>query len=189
MALIFPANPIDGQFYDQYFYDAASESWRVYGVERALSLIPTGAMMMWYTDTPPVGWLLCNGQSTSGYAELASIVGPSVPNLQGRVPVGKDSTQTEFNFLGATGGAKTHTLTTPEMPSHTHTQNAHSHTQGRGNDNNLGGGAGQYGWQSTDDKSGAFATSSVAATNQNTGGGQPHNNLQPYIVLNYIIKT
>jgi hypothetical protein len=89
------------------------------------------------------------------------------------------------------------------MPSHTHTQNSHNHTQdphshtrGRGNDNNLGGGAGQYGWQSTDDLSGAFAIGNTTATNQattathqNTGGGQAHNNLQPYIVLNYIIKT
>jgi microcystin-dependent protein len=44
----------------------------------------------------------------------------NVPNLQGRIPVGKDSTQTEFDVLAETGGTKTSTLTTANMPSHQH---------------------------------------------------------------------
>jgi microcystin-dependent protein len=47
----------------------------------------------------------------------------------GRVPVGFDAGQTEFDLDEETGGAKTHTLTPGEMPSHTHVQNAHTHTQ------------------------------------------------------------
>lgn len=47
----------------------------------------------------------------------------------GRVLVGLDSGQTEFDTLGETGGAKTHTLVTGEMPSHTHVQDSHNHTQ------------------------------------------------------------
>lgn len=47
----------------------------------------------------------------------------------GRVLVGLDSQQTEFDAAEETGGAKTHTLTSAEMPSHTHTQDAHTHTQ------------------------------------------------------------
>jgi microcystin-dependent protein len=47
----------------------------------------------------------------------------------GRTIVGIDTGQTEFDTIEKTGGAKTHTLTTNEMPSHTHTQNAHNHTQ------------------------------------------------------------
>jgi microcystin-dependent protein len=47
----------------------------------------------------------------------------------GRTLVGVDTGQTEFDTVEETGGAKTHTLTTNEMPSHTHTQNAHNHTQ------------------------------------------------------------
>lgn len=47
----------------------------------------------------------------------------------GRVLVSKDSGQTEFDTIEETGGAKTHTLNTTEMPSHNHTQDAHNHTQ------------------------------------------------------------
>jgi microcystin-dependent protein len=146
----------------------------------------TGTHSLWFS---PYG----NGNGTTTF---------NVPDIRGRVVVGGDSSQTEFNALGERGGDKTHILTEAEMPSHTHVQNSHNHTQnphnharGRGNDNNLGGGAGQYGWQSTDDLSGAFTigdttatNQATTATNQNTGGGQAHNNLQPYIALTYIIK-
>lgn len=47
----------------------------------------------------------------------------------GRTLVGIDAGQTEFDVVEETGGAKTHTLVTSEMPSHTHTQDAHNHTQ------------------------------------------------------------
>jgi microcystin-dependent protein len=47
----------------------------------------------------------------------------------GRTLVGVDTGQSEFNTVEKTGGAKTHTLTTSQMPSHTHTQNSHNHTQ------------------------------------------------------------
>lgn len=47
----------------------------------------------------------------------------------GRVMVGLDANQTEFDVVEETGGEKTHTLTTPEIPSHTHVQDSHNHTQ------------------------------------------------------------
>jgi microcystin-dependent protein len=203
MALTFPANPANGQIYDQYIYDATSQSWRIYGSDTALSLIPAGSIMMWFTDTPPAGWLLCNGQSTAGYGDLAAVVGANVPNLQGRVPVGKDTSQTEFDALGETGGAKTHTLTVDQMPSHTHTQNSHNHSHRQWIFNGAGhGGGNRYGFGyaantgAANDTGAASSSGEVqygnyptTATNQNTGGGQAHNNLQPYLVLNYIIKT
>ena len=108
----------------------------------------------------------------------------------GRVPVGVDTTQTEFNTVQKTGGAKTHTLTTNEMPGHTHTQNAHSHTirSNAGSDSPVGinkaiGGIHRFNLQSngvTNDGNSLYAEN-TAATNQNAGGGQAHNNLQPYI--------
>lgn len=86
-----------------------------------------------------------------------------------------DSSDNDFNEIGKTGGEKTHTLTVDEMPSHTH--NIYGALTGEnksitntGNDWGL----------TTKDWSRDMAT--------NTGGDQPHNNLQPYIVVNYIIK-
>ena len=154
--------------------------------------------------------------SAIGYQYGGSGPNFNVPNLQNRIPVGKGS-ETEFDTLGETGGSKTHTLTVNEMPSHTHTQDAHNHTQnshnhtfrmwvfnganpgavgnkyGVGYAANTGGqedrpsyGTGELVWGNFP----ATATNVQAtATNQNTGGGLAHNNLQPYIVLNYIIKT
>jgi microcystin-dependent protein len=135
----------------------------------------------------------------------------NLPNLKGKIPVGLDSTQTEFDALAETGGAKTHTLTSAEMPSHTHTQNSHNHTQ-NAHGHTLGGGQ-EFG-TFFGGNTGGFATfalqvqainqatyqgpysalnntatnNATTATNQNTGGGGAHNNLQPYIVMNYIIR-
>jgi microcystin-dependent protein len=127
----------------------------------------------------------------------------------GRVPVGVDATQTEFDTVEETGGAKTHTLTVGEMPVHTHTQNAHSHgISDPGHTHNQtvdasynparGGGASDYaqnntglnasgGGLSTGASTTGVSVMSATATNQNTGGGGAHNNLQPYITC-YMFK-
>lgn len=188
-----------------------------------ISGVPTGAITQFAAASAPSGWLLCDGSNVSRttYAALFEAIGTTygagngsttfgIPNLKGRVPVGLDTSQAEFDALGETGGAKTHTLTVSEMPSHTHTQDAHTHT---GTTNNNGshshgyiqpyntsgmGPAGSYGFyhyargaitDAAGEHAHSFTTNSATATNQNTGGGQAHNNLQPYIVLNYIIKT
>jgi microcystin-dependent protein len=115
----------------------------------------------------------------------------NLPDLRGRVSVGRDSAQTEFDTLGETGGAKTHTLTTAEMPSHTHVQNPHTHTSnfgeggGAGRDAPSGGGDGYKAKYYTP----GLVINNATATNQNTGGDGAHNNLQPYQILNYIIKA
>lgn len=89
---------------------------------------------------------------------------------------GFDTTQSDFNALGKTGGAKTHTLTTAEMPEHAH--------PGTGGLNFAMLGDGSQGLRSTP----TVGISQGTATGK-TGGGAPHNNLQPYISLNYIIKV
>jgi microcystin-dependent protein len=95
--------------------------------------------------------------------------------------------------LGEAGGAKTHTLTTAEMPSHTHVQNAHAHTFANDFFNHAASAFGingqVYKAQTSPLQNRTITVDSTTATNQNTGGGGAHNNLQPYIVVNYIIKT
>ena len=162
--------------------------------------------------TVPTGWLECNGQAVSRttYADLFNLLGTTfgagdgsttfnIPNRSGKVGVPRDATQTEFDTLGETGGAKTHTLSVGEMPSHTHTQNAHGHNALR----NSGAFSGNYSpgtitfqdnrvaTLSDDTGTGRTAMSNViantTATNQNTGGGGAHNNLQPYMVFGIVI--
>ena len=132
--------------------------------------------------TAPTGFLLCDGGAVSRttYAGLFGTIGTvygagdgsttfALPNMKGRVPTGLDAAQTEFDTRGETGGTKTHTLTSAEMPSH-----IHSLTFGSGG---ATGGAdvGQYG-------------SPNGGITGSAGGGGAHNNLQPYLVLNYIIS-
>lgn len=162
----------------------------------------TGEIKMWSAASAPSGWTLCEGAaiSRSTNAALFAVIGTTygagdgtttfnVPDFRGRVPVGFDSTQTEFNARGNTGGEKTHVLTTAEMPSHTHTQAAHSHNLG-GNGALTDGSTGTlysvqngtfYGFR-------AQQPPAATATNNNTGGGGAHNNLQPYLTIKYIIK-
>ena len=93
----------------------------------------------------------------------------------GRVLVGIDIDDVDFDETRKVGGAKTHTLTESQMPSHTHIQNPHNHTVTYGT---VSGGEGtrypSYSGQQ-------LPTTSVTAVNQNTGGGNAHNNLQPYL--------
>jgi microcystin-dependent protein len=196
------------------------------------ALVPAGTVSQTARATAPPGYLLCDGSAVSRttYARLFDAIGTAygagnnsttfnIPNLQGRVPVGRDSSQSEFDVLGEVGGAKTHTLTTAQMPSHTHTQNAHNHTQDSHNHtqnahgHNIHLGATQLGYTNSTAATGTnlgamvggnngFVATNVTATNnattatnqattatnQNTGGGEAHNNLQPYVVLNYMIK-
>lgn len=201
--------------------------------------VPTGAVTMYGASTAPTGWLLCDGTAVSRttYAALFTAISTTygvgngsttfnLPNLKGKVPVGRDSADTAFDVLGETGGAKTHTLTTSEMPSHTHTQtahthvqdahthvqNAHNHTQashthsyqvqnttannGSGVAIPSGDGAGTTGSATPTINNTTAVNQNATATNQNTtavnantGGGAAHNILQPYLVLNFIIKT
>jgi microcystin-dependent protein len=142
-----------------------------------------------------------------------------LPDLRGRVVAGQDDMGgTSANRLtgqtggvngdvfGATGGAETHTLTEAQMPSHTHTQASHYHNLLMGGSiGNAGAGRELYGdWNAggsttanivPSPKTDAAAwsnpsyTTTVTPIINATGGGGAHNNVQPTIILNYIIKT
>ena len=96
--------------------------------------IPVGTISQFAGDTAPEGYLLCDGSEYDKtiYADLYAIIGDKygtgttanyfkVPDLRGKVPVGKNGADTDFNTLGKTGGEKAHKLATDEMPNHNHT--------------------------------------------------------------------
>lgn len=163
--------------------------------------LPIGSVVEWYGIFAPVGWLLLNGQAVSRieYSELFKLYGTAygsgdgsttfnLPNKSGRVGVGLDTNDNDFNEIGKTGGKKTHTLTINEMPLHTHDIYDGSR------DADKPSFAGFYG---ANGKAARFKPSYTNLTddldailkNKSTGGSQPHNNLQPYIIVNYIVKA
>ena len=111
----------------------------------------------------PVGSIYINATSATNPGTLLGF-GTWVAFGAGKVVVGLDSTDTDFDTVGETGGAKTHTLTTSEIPSHTHSLNTSDNPGGTGAIEVAGG-----------------SPTSTQST-QATGGGNAHNNLQPYIV-------
>jgi microcystin-dependent protein len=191
---------------------------RVAGVSIAT---PAGVVQQYAGSTAPAGFLLCDGSAVSRttYAALFAVISTTygagdgattfnLPNLKGRIPVGRDVTQTEFDVLGETGGAKTHTLTTNEIPAHAHqvdppssttsTSGAHTHgyrdyfaynTYSDNANDRLVGSTLTYRDTTTDSDGDHAHTLDIVAFNSGAAGaGGAHNNLQPYIVLNYIIK-
>jgi microcystin-dependent protein len=152
---------------------------------------------MWVTGTAPTGWVLCDGTAysrTVTYNTLFGVIGTNygvgngsttfnVPNLKGKVPVGLDSTQTEFDALNETGGAKTHALTESEMPRHQHGASP-AMIIGTGS-----GGIANYSPTGNNPQEGLNTTfTGGSGSVQSASNGVAHNNLQPYIVVNYIIK-
>lgn len=98
---------------------------------------PIGEMTIWGTSTAPTGWLICDGSavSRSTYSALFGVLSTTygagngsttfnLPNLKGRVPVGRDASQTEFDTLTETGGSKTSALGVSNLPAHNHTGSA-----------------------------------------------------------------
>ena len=156
--------------------------------------MPIGSIVMWPSDTAPDGWLLCDGTAykRNDYANLFNVIGNKynngvvlfdrfkVPNLQSRFPLGASSVYS----LGDTGGEKEVTLTKEKIPSHNHTiTKIGGHNDGSG---------GTYKTFSTLDTSKTETGNrtvdvAVSAMTDNCGG-QPHNNMPPYLVVNFIIK-
>jgi microcystin-dependent protein len=146
---------------------------------------PAGTVVATAAINVPTGWLECAGQavSRSTYADLFAAIGTvygsgngtttyNLPNLKGRIPVGRDVAQTEFDAIGEIGGNKTHTLTVGQLPSHTHPQRiANVATDGAAGSRGAG-----------------SANGITAGATDGVGSGEAHNNLQPYIVLRYMIK-
>ena len=115
----------------------------------------------------PVGSLYMNASNSTNPATLLGF-GTWSAFGEGRVLIGIDSSDTDFDTAEETGGSKTHTLSVSELPSHTHTATL----MGNGEDE-------QQDLPAAGDNSNPSRTMTTSAT----GGGGAHNNVQPYIVV------
>ena len=126
---------------DAAFLTPAEGNAAYLAVAQAQVLTPTGSLVVFAGVAAPTGWLMCNGVvvSRTTYAALFGVISTTyntggeagtdfrLPDLLGRVPVGRDAGQTEFDTLGETGGAKTQALTIAQLPSHSHGGNTAGH--------------------------------------------------------------
>lgn len=164
---------------------------------------PVGVVNEFAGSVAPTGWLMCNGQAVSRltYASLFAVIGTAwgtgdgsttfnLPDFRGRTPVGVDSTQTEFDALNKSGGAKTHT-----------------HTEGnlRAAIGATGFDTASIGYQALDPQPsgrGPAATSAYTIAGGPKAGAQtfnhytgvygitaPGDSLSPYRAINFIIKV
>lgn len=161
-------------------------------------LMPTGSILPYAGSSAPTGYLFCDGNEydqTGTHSNLFGTIGTTyntggeainffrVPDLQGRVIAGRDNMSgtsadrlttaksgINGDNLGAFGGLEDHQLTVAQIPSHTH-------------DGTTQSGLGLSGTGS------GRLTNDAGNLTGATGGDQAHNNVQPTIILNYIIKT
>jgi microcystin-dependent protein len=160
-----------------------------------------GEIRMFAGNFAPTGWAMCNGQiiPISQNTALFSLLGTTyggdgettfaLPDLQGRVPIqtGQGPGLSQYD-LGQQGGSDTVTLLQSETPSHTHT---YSITTEAGSYAAPEAGK-SFARVTTSDRKeiNIYAAPETAnSTLTIEGGGQPHNNMQPYLVVNYIIAT
>lgn len=174
-------------------------------------------------DSPGALYLLCDGTvyNIADYPDLGALLGNrhggngtttfAVPNLKGRALVGYDPAQTEFDALGKTGGAKTHTLSSGEMPTHNHTGatgagTAHAHSvndSGHAHQMPTDPTAGAASFllltnavSATPNGSTSTATTGITIANESShyhginsdGSGTAHNNLQPYFATKIWVR-
>jgi microcystin-dependent protein len=161
--------------------------------EKGNDLLPVGTILPYAGSSPPAGFLLCNGQYClrGNYSDLYAVIQltytPSgyndstqfrIPDLRCRVPVGVGDISLGVNMtpktLASASGSETHTLTIAEMPSHSHGTTVPINYFDADDDSD---GLYRLTWENT--KNGQTG---------NVGSNQPHNIMQPYLVINYIIK-
>ena len=172
-------------------YQSSTEpnNWTVVDVSYSVAgadTVPVGTIIPYSGDTLRESYMVCDGRELSRvvYKELFDTIGTTygsgdgsttfnIPDLRHRVPVGLDTGNTKFDTLGKEYGEETHKLSISEMPAHTH----------GGKHGDFGQTSGLRGTLSNTDGEGA------AVITGSTGGDQAHNNIQPSLTVNYMIKV
>lgn len=168
------------------------------------SSIPIGTGMDYFGTEAPEGYLFADGAeiSRTEYSELFEVIGIiygegdgettfNLPDKRECVSIMRKENSTNgtegatIDTLGAKGGEFKHTQTVAELCTHTHIQNAHGHSFSATSSASSSGGTPL----TTAGSNRTNYVGNATATNQNTGGGQPFNIMQPYLVCNYIIKA
>lgn len=163
-----------------------------------------GEICIFPFNFPPKGWAFCDGQllSISSNTALFSLLGTTyggdgkstfaLPDLQGKVPMHPgQGPELSLYDLGQTGGSEYVTLLQSEIPAHSHSLQYGTSVGSQESP------SGQI-WKDTGSRRGGLAYTSPpnnqaesvlmgAQAIMSTGGGQPHNNMQPYLTLNFCI--
>ncbi|MDR7316995.1 tail fiber protein [Brevibacillus nitrificans] len=157
-----------------------------------------GEIRMFAQNFAPKGWAMCNGQllPINQYQALFSLLGTTyggngqttfaLPNLKGRAPVHYgQGTSLSHIPLGDMRGEEAHTLTISEMPAHTHTVNVSSGAAQKVSPSGSFWAARENSYATVDSSIPDMGLSPIAVAT--AGGSQPHQNMQPYTVMNFCI--
>lgn len=168
------ASPDDAAAYFSFLYST-------FGVDMAT----TGVIVPFAGGILPDGWLVCDGRSLAraDYSNLFNAIGTvwgavdidhfNIPDLRGRTLVGQGTAETGTVYtLGGTGGEEQHQLTTAELASHAHSVDGTLPTL-----------------VVAPGEAPALAPNIIPGSTGSTGSDQPHNNMQPFAVVNYAIIT
>ncbi len=161
-----------------------------------------GEIQIYSFNFPPKGWSICNGQlfSIQQNAALFALLGTTyggdgitnfaLPNLQGQAAISSGQGPGLSNYnLGQVGGEATHTLSISELPVHSHSLGVSTSAADQATP------VGNHVLAKAEaDNYESFASAVPMGTSNsgnqaigNTGGNQPHSNIQPYLVLNFCI--
>ncbi len=155
-----------------------------------------GEVRLFAGNFAPAGWLFCDGslQAISENETLFQLIGTTyggdgqttfaLPDLRGRVPVHVGTGAGVTTVIGQSGGVETVTLTSNQIPNHTHTVFASSDAAST----NVPSANVVLATPSYNAYRAGVPSAALNAPLSNSGGGQPHSNMQPYLALNYIIS-
>ncbi|PWW00755.1 microcystin-dependent protein [Paenibacillus cellulosilyticus] len=159
-----------------------------------------GEIRMFAGNFAPAGWMLCQGQSLaiSEYEALYVLIGTTyggdgvstfaLPNLSGRAPIhmGTNASGGSTYVLGQNGGTEQVTLTTNQIPAHTHTVLGQSAQGNTSNPKDASLASSSLSFYT--EGNAAVKGQMMAGAIEPIGSSQPHNNMMPFLSINFIIS-